>query len=270
MRLQGLMFVVFVLSLVTSSASFAGTGLSAVRRSGESYTEASNRVRAFGKIPLQSLQRATPESYRVSLGDLNLNEIPEISAEDLKAHFEYIRDTRFFQDSHLSFARRVSWLYPDDGCYIRAEMAAHFIKEKNFTLPKKLFVFGSLKALTKNSRYGFVEWWYHVAVTYRVGPVAYVFDPAINPMAPMTLQEWNNAIGGNSTAAKYAICSTESIDPDSACHTATKRDYRAVFYEQLGFLDDEMNRLRSMNRDYNQELGDNPPWLKVDLSQQFN
>ncbi len=243
-----------------SPTSFAQMrGVSAVRLEAESYEDAAKRTRSHGT--LFGYGYDTPERFKSSLAQLNIQEIPELSsAEEMKTQFEFVRDTKFIEDSSLEFSRRLSWLFPDDGCYVRAELAAQSLVAQGFTAPKKIFVFGNLRASTKNSPQGFVRWWYHVAVTYRLGNVAYVYDPAIQPLSAITLQQWHEAIGGKSTQLEYAVCATGTVDPDGSCKAPKKDASRMMFAEQLNFLGEEWDRLEDLRRDPRAELGDSPPW----------
>ncbi len=234
-------------------------GLSAHRLPGESYKEAAERSRPEG-IDFVAKKPSTPDRIKKPMQKLDLKEIPDLgSLPDLENQFKYVRDTRFMEDEH--FPRRLTWLYPDDGCYARAEMASQKIIAHNFTEPKKIFVFGNLSAQTTNAPGGSVQWWYHVAVIYRVGQVPYVVDPALNPQKPMTLTEWNKAVGGEQAKVQYSICSHDTFDPDADCYAPTPTSPAQAESEQKGFLQDEWDRLIELGRNPEQELGDNPPWL---------
>ncbi|MNJ91133.1 hypothetical protein D3C87_87780 [compost metagenome] len=254
----------FVLMIVSSRAGAAPQGMSPIRHMNESYESASLRVHQRENYGANFGNRATPENVKQPLGNLDIYSIPELpSVEQVNAQFAYIRDTKFIDDSSLKFPRRISWLYPDDGCYVRAELAGTYLKQRGFVVPKKIFVFGNLHANTKNSRYGYVEWWYHVAVTYRVGQTAYVYDPAVNPQNPMTLEEWHRAVGGGGRGnAQYSVCNMETFDPGSACQETRPHATSSTIFEQLGFLESEWDRLIDLRRDPYQELGNNPPWQR--------
>lgn len=241
-------------------------GLSAHRQSGESYEDAVVRLHGdqiedlVGTNPIKG---STPDRVKKPLKKLNLTEIPDVgSMADLENQFKYIRDTRFIDTGDATFPRRLTWLYPDDGCYARAEMASQKLMEHNFTEPKKIFVFGNLTAQTTNAPGGSVQWWYHVAVIYRVGTTAYVIDPALEPQHPLSLADWNKAVGGEKTSVQYSICSHNTFDPDSDCYQASPMSESQAESEQKGFLQDEWDRLLDMNRDPNKELGEFPPWLQ--------
>lgn len=264
-------FIIIFLSLFFSGHVFAERlGTSAVRNTDETYEAARNRhlfeatFRVTGpRLKQRSINRAiTAERAKKSLINLNLTEIPDVgSYADLENQFKYVRDTRFIETKDPSFPRRLTWLYPDDGCYARAEMAKLELMKQNFPAPKKLFVFGNLYAQSGNSPSGGVQWWYHVAVTYRVGADVYVIDPALEPARPLKLMEWNALVNGESTRVQYSICAAETYDPTSDCYGSEELPADETLREQRSFLQDEWNRLLELNRLPEKELGDLPPWL---------
>jgi hypothetical protein len=262
---------VTVLVLLFASSVFAH-GLSAVRGNGETFEQAYARHNLISRIldvsdenpgETDVLVRSTPMDVKVSLNKLDTSSIPEFSSyEDLENEFKYVRDTRFLKgNSTPAFARRLTWLYPDDGCYARAEMAKRKLVEHKQVAPQKIFVFGDLSAATKNTLNGRVTWWYHVAVVYRVGQTVYVFDPSIEPQHPLTLDDWNLAVGGAQTSVQYSICAAGTFDPTSNCIKPTDETENEVLSEQNSFLRPEWHRLEQLHRDPTKELGDLPPWL---------
>lgn len=256
--MKSIVGVLFSLVLLMPFLSEA-KGLSAHRQIGESYQQAYNRNHSDSS-ELFTARLVTPQRAAKTIAKLDLTEIPDVgSFPDLENQFKYVRDTRFISDEN--FPRRLTWLYPDDGCYARAEMVSQKIIAQNFTEPKKIFVFGNLVAKTTNSSSGSVRWWYHVAVIYRVGTTAYVVDPALNPQKPMTLAEWNKAVGGGEANLQYAICSHDTFDPDADCYNPRPMSATQAESEQRGFLQDEWERLLDLNRNPEKELGDSPPWL---------
>ena len=257
--MKSLLTVILSLTFV----SLAHAGVSAVRHQGEEFEAAYARSANLILTDSQADLRQTPYTASKNLNKLDLSSIPEVaSLEELNAQFAYVRDTRFMQSKDPNFPRRMTWLYPDDGCYARAELAADFLVEHGFVAPKKVFGFGNLRAETKNAPFGSVSWWYHVAAIYRVGKTAYVMDPALNPERPMTLQEWNTAIGGQRTNVKFAICATNTFDPDYDCENPQPMSIRDAQAEQSEFFDLEWNRLLQLHRNPQDELGNNPPWRR--------
>ncbi|MGZ3774929.1 MAG: protein-glutamine glutaminase family protein [Pseudobdellovibrionaceae bacterium] len=263
------LMITFCASLLFSFAALAG--ISSHRYANESYESARYRhfiLRNFRYTPPNPAKKI-PASATISAEDakkplnaIDLGVIADIqSYVNLETEFKYIRDTRFMATSDPNFPRRITWLYPDDGCYARAEMVKLAISGHPFPPLKKLFAFGELKALSKNTVSGTIQWWYHVAVAYRVGYTVYVFDPSIEAHRALTLQEWNDLIGGNQTPVQYSICSADTIDPTSDCYNPTAQSPEQIVMTQKAFLDSEWNRLLELHRSPEKELGNNPPWL---------
>ncbi|WP_413559138.1 protein-glutamine glutaminase family protein [Bdellovibrio sp. HCB209] len=254
---------VFITALLLVSLEVQA-GLSAHRLPRENFQTAKARSRhltLFNQNQDVDLRPGqTPENMARPLNQIKIADIPEVQSYDqLTNEFKYIRDTSFLSTDY--FARRLTWLYPDDGCFARAELAAeHLMNEKKIT-PKKVFAFGNLHAATDNSPAGYVEWWYHVAITFRVGNTAYVLDPALDAKEPMTLDEWADAIGENQTRVTFSICSKDAFDPDSICIKPPKIDEQMAEDEQRNYLPEEWNRLLELGRDPERELGNQPPWL---------
>ena len=248
----------FILAFALSTSAFADAGISSIRLQGEDHVRAAERANNR-----TSSYSSTPQRISKRLRELDITPIPDVgSYPDLENQFKYVRDIRFIEDKRKNSLRRLTWLYPDDGCYARAEMAKHLLEENNFVEPKKIFVFGNLRAATKNAPGGFVEWWYHVAVIYRIDKTAYVFDPAINPARPLTLAEWNSAIGGGSSdRLQYAICDHNTFDPNQDCLSPQAKSKDFALDEQRMFLFPEWQRLLQLRRNPEKELGDFPPWL---------
>ncbi|KYG66646.1 hypothetical protein AZI86_06265 [Bdellovibrio bacteriovorus] len=260
---------ILVLTGFTLSISAFAQGLSAVRETGETYEQA--QARSLMLYQLKNIEsftqpdtylRRTPMDVKVSLEKLDTTTIPQLSSyEVLENEFKYIRDTRFFNSPDPKFPRRLTWLYPDDGCYARAEMAKIKLVEHKQIAPNKIFVFGNLNASTKNTFNGRVQWWYHVAATYRVDTKVYVFDPSIEPEHPLTLDEWHLAVGGAQTSVKYAVCAPNAFDPNSNCERPVQTNISDVISEQTDFLGPEWERVELLHRDPTKELGEFPPWL---------
>lgn len=185
--------------------------------------------------------------------------VPTLAESELQTSFETVRDERPFHDEELR-ARRATWLYPDDGCFVRAVIADKILREK-FAVAQsaKIFAFGNLRVQTKNSPYGEVEWWYHVAAIAKVptaaGEEAYVYDPAMDSSRPMPVKEWLSRMSDSNL--EIAICSGASYDPYSSCE-AENGDLSASVsraHREAGwFLPSEWDRVVELGRDPHQEL----------------
>lgn len=260
---------VLVLTALTLSISALAQGLSAARGTNETYEQAHARNSInYQLMNIEALTEAdtylrrTPTDVKVRLERLDTSTIPQLpSYEVLENEFKHVRDTRFLKSKDPQFPRRLTWLFPDDGCYARAEMAKIKLIEHKQIAPKKIFVFGNLTASTKNTFSGRVQWWYHVAATYRVDTTVYVFDPSIEPERPLTLDEWNFAVGGAQTSVHYAVCAADTFDPNSNCEHPVPTSLSNVVSEQSDFLIPEWERLEHLRRDPSKELGEFPPWL---------
>lgn len=264
-------FVIFFVSCLLSAQASA-KGLSPVRYPNESYETARNRHYFLGNFGFSPYRKnksknvpktdVSAEGSKKPLSAINPQDIVDVgSYADLENQFNYIRDTRFVQTDDPNFPRRITWLYPDDGCYARAEMMKYELENNHFPAPKKIFAFGDLFAFSNNSPSGYVQWWYHVAVTYRVGADVYVFDPSIEPLRPITLQTWNDLIGGDDAPLRYSICSADTVDPMEDCFNPTRDSLEDTISAQKSFLESEWDRVIELKRKPEEELGSYPPWL---------
>lgn len=179
--------------------------------------------------------------------------------ELLQERFEYMRDVRFLEDSDGDL-RRSSWMYPDDGCYARAALAMRNLFKLYAPLPSKVFAFGNLKVLTKNSPRGAVHWWYHVAPIVQVSGQKYVLDPALEPSRPLKLEEWVGMMG-NPERIKVSICGSGTYSPGDSCNKESDGLELRAERAQLSYLREEERRLLRLGRETTTELGDAPPWL---------
>lgn len=201
--------------------------------------------------------------------------VPTLPEGDLQASFETVREKMVFTDEN-GRRRRAAWLYPDDGCFVRATVADDIIAKLLHTptnplaLTAKIFAFGNLEVSTSNSPNGEVQWWYHVAAIAKVTKSTgaepqdeyFVFDPAINPKAPMPVRAWLSAM--NDSSVEIAICAGGAYDPDSQCesnNSSARQNSLSRAYQDVGqFLSSEWLRLAELGRNPGLELGDNPPW----------
>ncbi|MFN7727757.1 MAG: protein-glutamine glutaminase family protein [Bdellovibrio sp.] len=249
--------VAFVL---LSSTSFAQTrgGLSAKRSaqlSSESiiqFHELRQRTQAI------TAQTSTPSALQAKKAwkEANWKGVPALAPELLQGRFQDLRDEKMLKDAQ-NRDRRLTWLFPDDGCYARAELAARHLQAQGALAPAKIFAFGSLAVNSPNHPDGVVTWWYHVAPIVRVGTEYYVFDPAIEAKRPLKAQEWLDLM--HAPNAAISICSTNSYDPNSACDTKQSSEQTARV-EGRRFLAREWERLQYLGRSPEAELGHSPPW----------
>lgn len=183
---------------------------------------------------------------------------------DIEASFLKVRDERFVQETDKSmpagYLRRSTWMYPDDGCFARAQLMEDNLTAWGHKPTSKIFVFGNLRVKSKNAIGGSVSWWYHVAPVVSDGMNEYVLDPAIEPSKPLLLNDWLKTMGSLNSLS-IAICNTNTYTPYSDCYNPSAWDGSSALDDQRGYLSDERSRLENLGRDTAQELGDYPPWL---------
>jgi hypothetical protein len=194
----------------------------------------------------------------------------------IQENFEKIRDIRYFTEATPNFLRRISWLYPDDGCWTRASAA---IKDlfgpfnnvvNNFSRPSKVFVFGNLCANTNNSPDGQVSWWYHTAPIIKDANTkqTYVLDPSINSRTPLTIEKWIMEItsqtgacsNSGSSISTFNICNGYGSGPYDDCNSSFENETSNML-RQSRFQSDERDRQIELGRDPQVVLGNQPPWL---------
>lgn len=197
----------------------------------------------------------------------------------IQANFEKLRDLRYFNDKKQDgFLRRLSWLYPDDGCWTRASAVINHLfgavdnVNNPFVRPSKIFAFGNLCVNTSNHKKGRVRWWYHTAPIIRDVETqqVYVLDPSVNPSKPMTVEEWMNTISANTGACKgeklasiekFNVCTHFGVLPFDRCANQTYVVEAMDALDQNEFQAFERKRQIELGRDADKVLGDQPPWM---------
>lgn len=202
------------------------------------------------------------------------------SYKKIKRTFKKIRDFRYYDDDeHQGFKRRISWLYPDDGCWVRASsIFKDFFGPKNNPIrkqprPSKIFAFGNLCLNTNHAPTGKVKWWYHVApiVVDAKTHQAYVLDPSVEPKKPVTINKWLSKIAANdgacadevSSVASFNICNSYGVEPFSRCQYSEYENFESEIRPNLMqryFLNLERERQHALGRNANKILGESPPW----------
>lgn len=194
----------------------------------------------------------------------------------IQHNFEKIRNIRYAKDTvYVDFLRRITWLFPDDGCWTRASAV---IKDlfgpyhnlvNDFARPSKVFAFGNLCANTPNHVKGYVAWWYHTAPMIRDAETnqSYVLDPSVNPYTPLTVEKWMEEISSHSGACsransfveKFSVCNGYGPNPFNYCEDEFVTEFSAAV-NQSTYRAYEYKRQLVLGRDPQQVLGDSPPW----------
>lgn len=207
------------------------------------------------------IPNVTPLEKKGSITSLDFSSVPSvISYEELNHMFHIIRDSRFlYSKDNPDFSRRISWLYPDDGCFARAALSGIKISEEQLTRPAKIFVFGELVVQTPYAVSGSVYWWYHVAGLVRYMEAFYVLDPALNSQAPLLLDDWFHIMGSTATL-EGVVCNAYVYNPFDDCYAATEHSERRAQRDQSVYLKKEWNRMTVLGFDPVTILGKAPPW----------
>jgi hypothetical protein len=198
---------------------------------------------------------------QTSFAAIKLNQISELAnLRTIQEIFQRLRDTRSWRWNRMpNFPRRLMWVYPSDGCYLRTAMMDEKLAEWGAPPPKNLFIFGELSFSNKFQQ---MTWWYHVAPVYRLGNQVYVLDPALNPSAPLKLQDWILSMTKSMTDSTYALCEAGAFNPYDECslaqstwdigdRTSTLQDYLGREWEGLEEI---------LGTSPSGILGEHPPW----------
>jgi hypothetical protein len=269
-------------------------------------SNALNKDKKIGSFHNPSAHRDEHESWRtkISLNKLNRDDsdsiydqsiawTDEVAKKDLlhsviswpnhqtiQAAFEKIRDLRYARDETMpDFNRRLTWLYPDDGCWTRAAaIIKDFFGPLNNTThvlprPSKLFAFGDLCVNTKNTASGAVSWWYHTAPIVKDAEtnITYVLDPSVDPVTALPLEEWMSRVAANTgkcadanhSVSQFSICNGYGTTPYDSCNVPEKTSYTTelnAMREQKTYRRLEATRQTELGRHIEEVLGDSPPW----------
>ncbi len=206
---------------------------------------------------------------------------PWANYQTIQGNFEKLRDLRYFDDTQKhGFSRRISWLYPDDGCWTRASAVINHLfgadgnVANQFVRPSKVFAFGNLCANTPNHKSGKVNWWYHTAPLIRDAQTnqVYVLDPSIDAKKPMTVESWMETISAKTGACKnskasvdtFNVCTGFGASPHDVCKSEEGASFVSEATEALGqsnYQRLERSRQVQLERDADKVLGDEAPWM---------
>jgi hypothetical protein len=211
----------------------------------------------------------TVSQSRTTVAGLSFASVPTWSNADILAQFPLTRDKRYMATaSNPTIQRRISWMYPDDGCFSRAEQVNVQAAQAGKVKPYKLFALGNLRVYTENHPAGEVFWgWHVVPVVKNSAGEPIVFDAALSPCRPLPWKEWlalmasdiaqfDNVAGGWGVALgdanAYYPFSLVSGEPSHAAESLTQQTQQYLVYE--------WDRQVALGRSPNVVLGSNPPW----------
>jgi hypothetical protein len=241
------------LFLCFSLSAFAANVDLQYRKPGRDYSYyESNAVRSLGS---RQLIGSAMNAARLFSSERDLPDATQWGGDVVQSRFEDFRDQRFLRWSrNPRFLRRISWFFPDDGCFARAGLAIKLLFNEGHELPKKIFAFGNLKVRTKNHPRGYVTWWYHTAPVIQIHNERYVMDPALEFSKPLPITKWL-ALMGIPSNLKVAICNSGTYVPRSACSRVSDGREASAQSAQQNYLNLEWDRLIRLGRDPGTELG---------------
>lgn len=237
--------------------SFAKTPTSAVRHPHENYIDFLKDTTRAESPELETAVSARKDLHTQPWMNMPVNDVDPLMLQDL---FEKIRDDRPLKDTRGNL-RRLTWLYPDDGCYARSAMVQKKLETKPYRGFQQIFIFGNLTLATQNHPTGQVSWWYHVAPIIRTDFGFFVFDPAIQPTHPLPLEKWLNQFVTSRMDTRVSICSHSTYMPDSLCITSEPIEYSSAYREESEtYLELEWQRIKHLGRNPEKDLGAEAPW----------
>lgn len=245
--------------------------ISAKRDKSESFTQRAMREgRPFA--PQEHLTKEAPvqdvaEQYLgFDPSDVPLWPVDEtVAQQKLSEAFQQIRDQRVYVDPEKpEMQRRMAWLYPDDGCHIRAALFNQELIKLGLPPGWKIFAFGNLRIPTANHPDGDVLWWFHVAPIFRLKDGLYVADASLFPQGLVKLKQWLTFLAPDKSLMNLHMvtCDALAFNPHSRCiGGGPGMSNGALRAHNTEFLYYEWKRQERLGRDPLKVLGDFPPWI---------
>ncbi len=257
-----LMFKGILLSTVLLFSGLAQAQNSAVRDLNEDWMTAAEKN--LGSVASPMFVGATAYSASKPYFDADWDDMVEVSdMTTIETAFYMVRDIRFLQNRvRDGFLRRITWLYPDDGCYARAALMKGELDQVQVPV-SRIFIFGDLQVMSENHPSGKVGWWYHTAPIMKTanGDI-YVLDPAIDALRPLRVDEWVLRQVPALDLASISICDGTTYGPGSACDGGV--DPAGMAKSDIStILDAEWRRQIQLQRQPEVVLGDMPPWSMI-------
>ena len=163
----------------------------------------------------------TPRESKTALMKVDFSSIPSWSQEEVTEGFHLVRDHKFLPCSNVVGNKRaIPWLYPENGCFLRAALSRRLLSLKGYAGIKKLFVFGDFKYKSKWAETGYVAFKFHVAVATRVEREIYILDPSVDYEKPLLLLHWSQRLTSESQnkTIEYSLCSDLTVSHNSECN----------------------------------------------------
>ncbi len=252
-------FCLIFLAILSTRLYAAVPFYSQSRRPSESYQQAKERF--LNAMPEHVNRSESALAMAQPLGKWDFTVVPNWGSKNIiEERFRAVRDHQFLVAGETAFLRRISWLYPDDGCFARAAMVRRLAEQWGYSMPHRIFVFGSLHAKTENHQSGSVDWWYHTASVVRAGNQAYVLDAALDSHRALGVREWILGQVDKVADVTVSICDPYTYNSSSPCTDADEDAEDLADIDQKSYLTSEYFRQQDLGRDPERVLGDEPPW----------
>lgn len=242
---------------------------SAVRLDGENAEQAYVRDAVFTNARFLSSQSSDSRPKRIYVRSVHKKfhlwdksiVAKASSLEQIEDYFEFVRDERFLtQNDGDDFLRRISWLYPDDGCFARAQMMVKLSDRDRLPKPSKIFVFGELKVRAKAPART-ISWWYHVAPVFNLNGELYVIDPALDIDEPLPVKEWMASMTKTPEALDVSLCDSYAYTAHGTCYGGNPI-YDIALGAQRRYLKKEWDAQLQLGNDPVLTLGERAPWQR--------
>ena len=217
-----------------------------------------------------ALAAATVFDSMVTMSSASFSNVPTWSDADILSYFDSLRDRRYLVGTqNPGVQRRISWMWPDDGCFTRAEQFVGLAGDAGKTRPYKLFAFGGLRVYTSNAALGVIDWGYHVVpIVKNTAGDPIVLDPAIEPCRPLYWKDWLALMTDNlsdfdlGTANGWGVTVGDSnaYVPSSMVTGEPSHRAESLNGQQNFYLNEEWRRQAELGRDPNVILGASPIW----------
>lgn len=167
----------------------------------------------------------TPRENKTELINIDFDSIPSWSKKEITEGFHLVRDHKYLPCSNVvNNKRAIPWLYPENGCFLRAALAKRLLSLNRYPKTKKLFVFGDFKYKSKWTKSGYVSFKFHVAVAARVESEIYILDPSVKYERPLLLLHWCEMLTSESQNKniEYSLCNELTVSHNSKCDEIEK------------------------------------------------
>lgn len=250
--------LILLFAFVGFSVSADTLSMSAIRNEKIDYTVYEKKA----SLSITGIRKSQIETALSSARLFGSTPVPQVSSwesiEAMEKLFLEARDKRWLEYAGRSL-RRIPWMYPDDGCFARAGLLNKYFFQLKKTIPAKIFAFGNLSVTSPFSLKRRVGWWYHTAPIVSVSGQKYVLDPSVELSRPLPLEDWLRRMGEPSQI-KIAICSSGTFLPVDDCKTNSDGTEARASSAKAYYLSKEEKRVRNLNLNASEVLGDNPPW----------